>query len=82
MTQQSLYSKKSSRPFGFESMFIARLHSESLLSERPGFDSRPAQTLRVYNFAQLWSIGSKITFFGRSDLFLLAKERKIDFEHF
>ena len=68
---QSSRSKKYSRPFGFEATFFASLFSESLLSERPGFDPRPAQTLRAYNFALFWPIRPKITLIDRSDLYLL-----------
>ena len=39
------------------------LHSESLLSERPGFDPRPGQTLRAHNFEALGPAGSKTNFF-------------------
>ena len=54
--------KKNSRPFGFDAMFFASLHSKWLLSERPGFDPRLVQTLRAYNFAAPWPIGQKILF--------------------
>ena len=40
-----------------------RLFSESLLSERPGFDPRPGQTLRAHNFKALGPAGSKTNFF-------------------
>ena len=63
--------KKVSRPFGFEATFFASLFSESLLSERPGFDPRPGQTLRVHNFEALGRAGSKTNFFERSDPSLL-----------
>ena len=59
---QSSRSKKYSRPFGFEATFFASLFSESLLSERPGFESRLAQTLRAYSFAAPWPAGLKIDF--------------------
>ena len=74
--------KKYSRPFGFEAMFFASLHSESLLSERPGFESRPGQTLRANNFAALGPAGSKTNFFEGSNLFLLVKEEKWGVEVF
>ena len=61
--------KKMLRHFGFEATFFATLFSESLLSERPGFDSRPAQSLRGYIFATLWPKGPKISSFKRSNLF-------------
>ena len=76
---QSSRSKKYSRPFGFEATFFASLFSESLLSERPGFDPRPGQTLRAHNFEALGSAGSKTNFFERSDLYLLGKGKKIGF---
>ena len=74
--------KKYTRPFGFEATFFARLHSESQLTERPGFNPQQAQTLRAYNFEALWSIGQKTTFLERSDLYLLEKEKKRGFDHF
>ena len=64
--------KKKLGQFGFEATFFATLCSKSLLSERPGFESRRGQTLRAYNFAALWPTGPKITFFERSNLFLLV----------
>ena len=64
--------KKIPRPFGFEATFFASLCSESLLSERPGFDSRPAQTLKACNFEDLGPTGPKINFFERSNLCLLV----------
>ena len=74
--------KKKLRQFGFEATFFATLCSKLLLSERPGFESRPAQTLKAYIFEAFWPRGPKTISFERSDLYLLAKERKIDFEHF
>ena len=41
--------KKNSRPFGFEATFFAILCSESLLSERPGFESRAGQSLATHS---------------------------------
>ena len=64
--------KKSPRPFEFEAIFFATLCIELLLSERPGFDTRPAQSLRGYSFATFGSKWPKITFFERSNLFLLV----------
>ena len=57
----------------------AILCSESLLSERPGFESRPAQTLKAYIFEAPWPTGPKTNFFERSDLYLLGKLKKIGF---
>ena len=74
--------KNISRPFGFEATFFSILYSESLLSERPGFDSQPAQTLRAYNFEILGLRGPKITFFEKSDLSLLVEEKIRGFEVF
>ena len=54
--------KKIFRPFGFEATFFASLYSESLLSERFGFESRQAQTLRADSFAAPWPTGLKIVF--------------------
>ena len=60
--------------------YVSRLFlSKSLLSEQPGFDSRPAQTLRACNFEILGLKGPKITFFERSDLFLLVQIEKSRF---
>ena len=64
--------KKKLRHFGFEATFFVSLHSESLLSERPGFDSRPAQTLKACNFVDFGPSRPKTNFFERSDLFLLG----------
>ena len=64
--------KKTSSPFGFEATFSASLHSELLLSKRPGFDPRRAQTLRPYIFEAFWSKSLKVTFFETSDLYLLV----------
>ena len=64
--------KKKLRHFGFEATFFATLCSKSLLSERPGFESRPAQTLKAYIFEAFWPTGPKTSFFERSDLFLLG----------
>ena len=69
---QSWESEKEPRPFGSEATFFAILFSESLLVGRPGFDPRPLQTLRAYNFAVLGPAGSKTIFFERSDLYLLG----------
>ena len=66
ISSQSSQSKKYSRPFGFEATFFASLFSESLLSERPGFDPRPGQTLRAHNFEALGPAGSKTNFFDIS----------------
>ena len=41
--------KKKSRPFGFEATFFVILHSISLLSEQPGFDSQPGQSLGTHS---------------------------------
>ena len=49
--------KKFIRPFGFEATFFASLYSESLLSERSGFESRPGQTLRVCIFKNIVFLG-------------------------
>ena len=64
--------KKKLGQFGFEATFFATLCSKSLLSERPGFESRRGQTLRSYIFAAPWPRGLKITLFERSDLYLLV----------
>ena len=72
-----LVTKKNSRPFGFEATFFAILLSKSLLFGRPGFDPRTAQTLKVYSFVAPWYAGIKISFLGRSDLFLSAKIKKM-----
>ena len=64
--------KKNSRLFGFEATFFTSLCSELLLSGRPGFDSRPGQTLRAYIFARLWPTGLKIINLERSHLHLLV----------
>ena len=71
--------KKKLRQFGFEATFFATLCSKSLLSERPGFESRPAQTLKTYIFEAPWPTGPKTNFFERSDLYLLGKLKKIGF---
>ena len=71
--------KKYSRPFGFEATFFARLHIELLLSERPGFDPRRAQTLRAHIFGPLWSTGTKTSFFEISNLYLLGQKEKKHF---
>jgi len=63
--------QKNPRPFGFEATFLATLCSESLLSERPGFDPRPAQSLGAYTFAAFWPTWLKMSFFERSNLYLL-----------
>ena len=62
--------KKNMRHFGFEATFSASSYSKSLLSERPGFDSRPVQTLKAYIFEASWPTGQKTIFFERPDLFL------------
>ena len=54
--------QKTSRPFGSEATFFASLHSKLLLFERPGFESRPGQTLRTYIFAVQWPTWPKIIF--------------------
>ena len=54
--------KKKLGQFGFEATFFATLCSKSLLSERPGFESRPAQTLKAYNLAAPCPAGMKIDF--------------------
>ena len=55
--------EKNMRHLGFEATFFASLFSESLLSEQPGFDSHPAQTLKACNFEGLGPTGPKIIFF-------------------
>ena len=45
--------KKNVRHFGFEATFSASSYRKSLLSERPGFDSRRAQTLKACIFEVL-----------------------------
>ena len=72
MDRQSWRSKKISRPFWFEATFFMSLYGESLLFERPGFESRTCQTLRAYIFAAFLPTWPKITFFERSDLYLLV----------
>ena len=47
-----------------------------LLSERPGFESRRAQTLGTYNLKAPWSTRSFITFFEISNPYLIAYEVK------
>ena len=64
------------RHFGFEATFSVSLHSESLLSGQPGFDSRPAQTLRACSFAALWSERTYSTSFERSKPYLLGYVEK------
>ena len=69
--------KKKLRHFGFEATPFATLFSESLLSGRPGFESRSLKTLRASNFKAFWPAGSKTSFFEISDLYLLGqKENK------
>ena len=46
--------QKKVETFWVRGYFFVRSYSESLLSERPGFDSRLAQTLRPCNFADPW----------------------------
>ena len=55
--------KKNSRPFGFEATFLQVVYSESLLSARPGFESRTLQTLRLCSFAAPCSTRSYTTSF-------------------
>ena len=62
--------KKKLGQFGFKATFFATLCSKSLLSERPGFDSRPVQTLKAYIFEASWPTGPKTNFFERPDLCL------------
>ena len=64
--------KNSSRPFGFETTPFATLYIESLLSGRPGFDSRSAQTLMACSFAALWCGRTNSTSFERSKPYLLG----------
>ena len=47
--------------FWVRGYFFVRSYSESLLSERPGFESRLAQTLRHCNFAAPWPTKTKST---------------------
>ena len=56
----------------WRSKIFHKLHSESLLSERPGFESRTVQTLKAHIFAALWPTGPKTNFFEGSDLYLLV----------
>ena len=70
---------KYSRPFGFEATFSVSLHSESLLSGQPGFDSRWAPTLRSCNFDPSWSKRTYNTSFERSNIFLLLYVKKMRF---
>ena len=79
---QSSRSKKYSRPFGFEATFFASLFSESLLSERPGFDPRPGQTLRAHNFEALGPAGSKTNFFESPIIPLLVFKSLWSQQHF
>ena len=75
-------SQKKLRHFGFKAMFFASLFSESLLSERSGFDPRRGQTLKACNFAALWSGKTYSTSFERSKLYLLGKMEKKRFGAF
>ena len=64
--------KKNMRHFGFEATFSASSYSKSLLSERPGFDSRRAQTLKTCNFVTVWSGKTYSTSFERFKLCLIG----------
>ena len=63
MGPQSWQLKKDSRPFGFEATFFAGLYSESLLLERPEFESLSAPNLKACNCKDLGRTGPKIHLF-------------------
>ena len=74
--------KKKLRHFGFEATFFMTLHGKSLLFERPGCDSRLAQTLRAYIFAAPWPKEPKIIFLKVLIYIYKNKKRKRGFEYF
>ena len=53
-------------------LHFCKLYSESLLSGRPGFESRTLQTLRLCSFVALWSIRSYTTSFESPIIHLLG----------
>ena len=73
--------KKNMRHFGFEATFSASSYSKSLLSERPGFDSRRAQTLKACIFEVLWPF---LIYDSRRVLSIsdMNYERKVALQHF
>ena len=63
-------------------LHFSLLYTELLLFERPGFDSRSAQTLKACNFEALWSGKTYSTSFERSKLYLLGQMEKKRFGAF
>ena len=74
--------KKRLGQFGFEATFFATLCSKSLLSERPGFDSRRAQTLKACIFEVLLPFLSYNSFLEISKYFLYRLLKKSGFAAF
>ena len=79
---QSWQSKKILELLGSRLRFLRVYIVKSLLSEQPGFESRAAQTLGIYNFEASWSTRSYITFFEISSPYLIAEEVKMSLTAF
>ena len=62
--------EKNMRHFGFEATFFAGLYSESLLLERPWFESLSAPNLKACNCKDLGCTGPKNYFFLKDLIFI------------